>query len=190
MSLFDFWWPALTHNSWKLSKQITSLLFKSPASFHPIRPRRRVCHLSRPIRQLAVRWFGCSQRLPFMFNFSSHVPEMDGHCEAQSTTFNSVINQASVHGMNYWLSEFRGNSLFLFSPWWTCFAVVHSVPGWRCIMACLFLFRDKVTDNKLDTRRAYGQIKPLSSLFIWFTRRCQEKTTEPETTDCKSDFKN
>ncbi len=93
------------------------------------------------IRQLSVRWFGCSQCLPFMFNFGCHDVEMDGRCEAQSTTFNSFINQASVRGMNYWLSEFRGNSLFLFSPWWTCFAAVRSVPDRCSIMGCLFLAR-------------------------------------------------
>lgn len=52
---------------------------------------------------------------------------MDGSREVgQSTIFNSVINQVCVRRMNYWLSKFRGNSLFLLSPWWTCFAVVRS----------------------------------------------------------------
>lgn len=109
----------------------------------------------------------------FMFNFSCHVPEMDGCCEAQSTTFNSFINQASVRGMNYWLSEFRGNSLFLFSPWWTCFAVVRRVPGRSGIMECLF-FRHTKGYKMTAERRAVGEyaqaiIQYVNQIFFSFS---------------------
>lgn len=103
------------------------LPLKSPASFYPIRP----------LKSSALHEKTLAFAPAFMFNISCCVPEMDGCCEAQSTTFNSFINQASVHAMNYWLSEFRGNSLFLFSPWWTCFAGARHVPGLCGITECL-----------------------------------------------------
>lgn len=74
---------------------------------------------------------------PFMFHFICHVPQTDGCCEAQSTTFNSSINQASPHVMNYWLSVLRGNSLFYFSPWQT-WLFINSSLGPCCITECLF----------------------------------------------------
>lgn len=146
MEPFDFWWPISKVNTCiycdsLYTATILCLLLKSPTSFFTDQAAQPVCHWSLLICQLSMRWFGCSQYLPFMFNFGCHVPEMDGRCEAQSTTFNSFINQASVYGMNYWLSEFRGNCLFLFSPWWTCFAVVRSILGQCRIMGCLFLAR-------------------------------------------------
>lgn len=64
----------------------------------------RLYQWSHLIHQLSVRWFACSHCLPFMFNFGCHVPEMVGCCKAQSPSFNSFINQASVHGMNYWMN--------------------------------------------------------------------------------------
>lgn len=92
------------------------------------RPYRMLCHER-------IQLFPVS---PFMFHFIRHVPQTDGCCEAQSTTFNSSINQASPHVMNYWLSVLRGNSLFLFSPLTDVVVFFDSSLGPRCITERLF----------------------------------------------------
>lgn len=147
-------WPLLTHfyiyNPWKYFWTNYAALDQITDVTSSDRAVRCVFRQSVRTRQPSVRWLGRSQCLPFMFNFGCHVPGMDGCCEGQSTTFNSFINQASVRGMNYWLSEFRGNSLFLFPPWWTCFAVVCSASR-SAQHYGMSLFRhangDKVTDT-------------------------------------------
>lgn len=137
-------WPLVTPTptlTWKPSPRKTWLLFKSPAS--PIRPPWRVRHITSSWSvKLSVGWFGRSCVCLSCLISAATSPRWTAVAKAQSTTFNSFINQASVRRMNYWLSEFRGNGLFLLSPWWTCFcccalcswSVQHygtSLPGTR-----------------------------------------------------------